>query len=228
MARIPKALVVAFSAGVLAACEPSSQTASPTQPGNIPIGSGFDFYVLALSWSPGYCRSQGERANRQQCGSGRAHEWVVHGLWPQFERGFPEFCEPGKDERVSRDLGETMFDIMPSMGLIGRQWRKHGSCSGLDHAQYFDVTRAAFEKIAKPDIDANSRQAFSETHMVIEQAFLDLNAAMTAQSVGVTCDRRFLRDVRICLSKDLSVFVSCPEVDRRHCQLPEMVVVPAN
>ena len=28
----------------------------------------FDFYVLALSWSPSYCEQEGERAPAQQCG----------------------------------------------------------------------------------------------------------------------------------------------------------------
>ncbi|MEM1378714.1 MAG: ribonuclease T [Pseudomonadota bacterium] len=224
-----KRAIVAFCAALmLGACEPASETSKSSASSNVPIGSGFGFYVLALSWSPGYCRSQGDRGNRQQCGDGTSFEWVVHGLWPQFERGFPEFCGARGDERVPRALGETLFDIMPSMGLIGHQWRKHGSCSGLTQDDYFDVTRAAFDLISKPDIDAGRLQSFSETHDSIERAFLDLNPAMTPQSVGVTCDRRFLRDVRICLSKDLSEFVSCPEVDRRHCQLPEMVVVPAN
>ena len=52
----------------------------------------FDYYVLALSWSPSYCQAAQERApNRapdQQC-SGRPFSFVVHGLWPQYERGFP-------------------------------------------------------------------------------------------------------------------------------------------
>jgi ribonuclease T2 len=52
----------------------------------------FDFYVLSLSWSPSYCEQAGERAPRQQCGE-RPYSFVVHGLWPQYEKGFPEFCQ---------------------------------------------------------------------------------------------------------------------------------------
>mgnify|MGYP001803591399 FL=1 len=82
--------------------------------------------------------------------------------------------------------------------------------------------------IEKPDIDAGRLQSFRQDHLSIENAFLDENSALRPEHVGVTCDRRFLRDVRICITKDLQSFVSCPEVDRRHCKLPEMVVVPAN
>jgi ribonuclease T2 len=54
----------------------------------------FDFYVLSLSWSPSFCEAASERGNsgrsqQAQCG-GRPFSFVVHGLWPQYERGFPE------------------------------------------------------------------------------------------------------------------------------------------
>jgi ribonuclease T2 len=44
---------------------------------------------------------------------------------------------------VPSQLGRDYLDLLPSMGLIGHQWRKHGSCSGLTQRDYFDVTRAA-------------------------------------------------------------------------------------
>ena len=51
----------------------------------------FDYYVLALSWSPSFCETATGNARRQQCGA-RPFSFVVHGLWPQYERGFPESC----------------------------------------------------------------------------------------------------------------------------------------
>ena len=56
----------------------------------------FDFYVLSLSWSPSFCEEASERGNegrsQAQCG-GRPFSFVVHGLWPQYEHGFPEYCD---------------------------------------------------------------------------------------------------------------------------------------
>src|SRR6478752_5799189 len=54
----------------------------------------FDFYVLALSWSPGFCETAGSGRERDQCKDGAGLGFVVHGLWPQNERGFPSECAP--------------------------------------------------------------------------------------------------------------------------------------
>ncbi len=117
---------------------------------DLPVGTGFDFYVLALSWSPAYCRAEGPGANKQQCAADRDLGFVVHGLWPQFENGYPEFCPTREPDRVPSRLGRNYTDIVPSMGLIGHQWRKHGSCSGLSQNDYFGVLRAARERVRLP------------------------------------------------------------------------------
>ena len=60
------------------------------------LGGGdgdFDFYVLALSWSPSYCAIEGDGADPAQCANGRPYAFVVHGLWPQYEKGYPRDCE---------------------------------------------------------------------------------------------------------------------------------------
>src|SRR3974377_1088422 len=56
----------------------------------------FDFYVLSLSWSPSFWapateRGRGRDANAQ-CGV-RPYSFVVHGLWPQYDKGFPEYWQ---------------------------------------------------------------------------------------------------------------------------------------
>ena len=57
----------------------------------------FDFYVLSLSWSPSFCAGAAERGAAPatanvQCGP-RPYSFVVHGLWPQYADGFPEYCQ---------------------------------------------------------------------------------------------------------------------------------------
>ncbi len=204
--------------------DPSSPVEStPGTPGPVALGQGFDFYVLSLSWSPSYCEAEGADANRQQCG-GRPYAFVVHGLWPQFERGYPENC-PSNDPDVSNEEMRGLYDIMPSAGLIRHEWRKHGTCSGLSKQQYFDVLRAAREKVVIPQefrrLTAYRTLAPQET----EASFLRANPSLEPTGAAVICDKRYLQEIRLCMTKDLA-FRPCPEVDRRACRLPEVVMPP--
>ncbi len=223
MRRLTLAALIG-AAFALSACEPEA-TSAPAR--DVPLGTGFDFYVLALSWSPGYCASQGSRANREQCGAGADDfGFVVHGLWPQFERGWPQDCPTDEPLTVPRERAEDMADIMPSVGLVRHQWRKHGTCSGLSQSDYFDVTRAALGRIAIPDAFVDRTSISTLEPDTVEQAFRAANEGLPADAIAVTCDRRFLRDVRICLTRDLGGYVSCPDVDRRACDLGSVVVPP--
>src|SRR3569833_1757865 len=89
----------------------------------------FDFYVLSLSWSPSFCEEAAERGrsggrSNIQC-EGRPFSFVVHGLWPQYENGFPEYCQR-PSPRLNRNIVSSMLDLMPATGLIFNEWDKHG------------------------------------------------------------------------------------------------------
>lgn len=184
----------------------------------------FDFYVLSLSWSPSYCAAEGADANRQQCEAGRPYAFVVHGLWPQFERGYPSDCAAGT-ARVPGALTRSLLDIMPSPGLVRHEWQKHGTCTGLSQTDYFRILRAARQKVAIPDeyrrLDGYRMVAPQE----VEDAFLRANRGLRPDAVAVTCDRRYLREVRICMTRDLG-FRACPQVDRQACRQPRVVMPP--
>lgn len=190
---------------------------------DLPEGAGFDFYVLALSWSPAYCLAEGANANSRQCAEGRDFGFVVHGLWPQFESGYPEFCTTRQPDRVPADLGAEYLDIVPSMGLIGHQWRKHGSCSGLSQKDYFMVMRAARDRINVPAVFAPDKLPAEIDAMEAEEAFVAANPEMGSDGIAVACQRGLLREVRICLTPSLS-FRSCPEVDRNGCKVDNLEV----
>ena len=112
----------------------------------------FDFYVLTLSWSPSFCEAASERGNsgrsQTQCG-GRPFAFVVHGLWPQYERGFPEYCQRPAP-RLARNIMTSMLDLMPAPGLIFNEWDKHGTCSGLAAKAYFENIRKARAAVKNP------------------------------------------------------------------------------
>lgn len=191
----------------------------------VPRGTGFDFYVLSLSWSPAFCASSEGSGNRQQCGSDRRHGFVVHGLWPQNENGYPEFCKSSEPDRVPDAIGRAMFDIMPSMGLIGHQWRKHGSCSGLSQRDYFSATRAAFEAVRLPEKIASGAQAATLSADAIETAFTDANPGLSKRGISISCDGKRLEEIRICLNTDMT-FRDCPELDRKGCRAGSTEIIP--
>ncbi|WP_457796514.1 ribonuclease T2 family protein [Methylocystis sp. S23] len=182
----------------------------------------FDFYVLALSWSPGFCDSVG--GARDQCEPGRGLGFVVHGLWPQYEHGFPSDCDgPRSPSRIALERASGLF---ADDRLARYEWRKHGTCSGRSPSDYFaDVARAR-EAVAIPAPFAKPTRDQTFTPIDIERAFYDANPRLRPGMMAVACRRDMLEEVRICLSKDLREFRACPEVARRGCRQRE-ISVPA-
>lgn len=234
IASITRWIVGLFAIVLLSACEPAQPTlveqsepesVAPTPVAALPKASGkFDFYVLALSWSPSYCEAEGTGANPQQCSSGRPYAFVVHGLWPQFERGYPTDCKTDI-ERVPQELASTLYDIMPSLGLIGHQWRRHGSCTGFNQSDYFATLRAARERVVIPSEFQRLQSHKTVSASSVEQSFIAGNSGLATDSISVSCDKRLLREVRICMTRDLK-FRACPELEKRSCRSDKLVMPP--
>jgi ribonuclease T2 len=185
----------------------------------------FDFYVLALSWSPGFCESEGDEKGRAQCDVGRRLGFVVHGLWPQFTRGFPSECGPA-GRTPSRIAMEQAAGVFPDEGLARHQWRKHGTCSGLSPSDYFAATKRAREAITIPPPFAMPEREQTWAPIDIERAFIAANPGLRADMLSISCRRSVLDQVRICLTKDLRGFRTCEEVDRIGCRTREIIVPP--
>jgi len=183
----------------------------------------FDFYVLALSWSPGFCEISGSR--NKQCDSGSGLGFVVHGLWPQSEQGYPSFCEPS-GRFVPRAAAEEAKGIFPDDNLARYQWRKHGTCSGESPSGYFRAVQRARERVRIPDGLLSPEVEVKVMPAEIERAFVNANPGLRTDMMSVSCGRRIFQEVRICFDKDLRGFRSCPEVDRDTCRAGE-IVIPA-
>ena len=50
-----------------------------------PRPADFDYYVLVLGWSPTYCLKEGDERHDPQCETTLSHDFVLHGLWPQYD-----------------------------------------------------------------------------------------------------------------------------------------------
>ena len=197
----------------------AAQDRRQNQPGQ------FDFYVLALSWSPSFCEATSERGGDggAQCGL-RPYSFVVHGLWPQYERGFPEFCQVPAP-RLDRNIVSSMLDLMPAPRLIFNEWDKHGTCSGLSARAYFDTIRKARAVIKIPQDYLDLKAPRMVTPDEVETAFVKVNPGLKPTAIAVTCDSRRLSEVRLCVNKDFS-FRDCPEIDRRACRRDKLVMPP--
>ena len=187
----------------------------------------FDFYVLSLSWSPSFCETAedrtGGRARDRQC-SGRPFAFVVHGFWPQYERGFPSDCQVPAP-RLARAIVDDMLDIMPRPRLVFHEWDRHGTCSGLSPKAYFGLVRAAWAAVKVPLDYVQVDQPISVTPGQVAGAFLKANPQLARDAINVSCDGRRLTEVRICLTKELT-FRSCPQMARYSCRR-DKVVMPA-
>jgi ribonuclease T2 len=183
----------------------------------------FDFYVLALSWSPTYCAGAGERRDDVQCAPGRRLGFVVHGLWPQYARGYPENCS-AVTRAPTRQAMEVAGQVYPSEGLARYEWRKHGTCSGLDPAAYFAAARDARMAVTIPDGLKGGGAPQTLAPIEIARQFVAANRGLRPDMMAVTCSRGQLQEVRICFGKDLRGFTPCPEVARGNCRAPEITL----
>ena len=188
----------------------------------------FDYYVLSLSWNASWCEAEGAGRGAEQCDPDLDIGFTLHGLWPQYRSGWPEFCEtPERDP--SRAESAAMADIMGSPGLAWYQWKKHGRCSGLDPAAYFALAREAWEKVQRPDVLRRVRTPMRVAPAAIEQAFIEANPqlqpGLQPGGVTVTCKDRKFREVRICLTKSLSPRPCTGEV-ARDCSIGDPLFQP--
>jgi ribonuclease T2 len=216
VSRLLISLALLFVSAGLAAAQDRRQNA----PGE------FDFYVLSLSWSPSFCEAASERGNigrsRVQCE--RPYSFVVHGLWPQYERGFPEYCQR-PSPRLDRNIMTSMLDLMPAPGLIFNEWDKHGTCSGLGARAYFENIRKARAAVKIPEEFLQLSESKTISPDALEEAFIKVNPGLSSSAISVTCTSRRLSEVRVCLSKDLQ-FRACEEIDRRACRRDQLVMPP--
>ena len=162
----------------------------------------FDYYVMALSWSSSWCALEGDARRDPQCREGTGTTFVLHGLWPQYEDGWPSYCRTGVRD-PSRAETAAMADLFGGAGAAFYQWKKHGRCAGLSAQDYFATARRAFESIAISEVFPQIDRDLRVPAEVIEGAFLEANPGLKRDQVTVTCREGRIQEVRICLTKAL-------------------------
>lgn len=157
----------------------------------------FDYWVLSLSWIPEFCKIEPADSQCKYPSNG----FYVHGLWPQYERGYPSNCGPR--EKVPDELVERLEPIMPTRDLVQYEWNKHGTCSGLSQEEYFMQVERARRAIAIPEPYQAPEHYVTDSAFNVKQAFLAVNPSFDDQSLVLQCHGKFLREVRVCFNADL-------------------------
>jgi ribonuclease T2 len=218
------ASLAAASLAALCLCAAGSAWARHRSHASGDTPGDFAYYVLSLSWSPAYCLSAPAAA---ECSGPRRFGFIVHGLWPQYERGWPENCDVRG--AVPEEVVRGISDLMPARGLVFHEWSAHGTCSGLAPADFFSLLRRASSSIAIPRELASPTRDLAEPLAAILAAFQRANSRFPAESIVVTCSGQSvprLREVHLCLDRDLAPRACSADAARGACKAPQVIVPP--
>lgn len=184
----------------------------------------FDYYVLSLSWSANWCALEGDARQSPQCDAAADFGWVLHGLWPQYESGYPANCRTSQ-RPPNRSQTAEMADIMGTSGLAWYQWNKHGVCADLPAEDYFALARAAYDRVIRPSVLRRIDRSITLPATLIQEAFLRDNPDLSADQITITCKQGYIQEARICLTRDLA-FRTCGADVIRDCSLQDALFTP--
>lgn len=213
--------VVAF-AGVASTAAPADERPRAFRhaaPGNVA------YYTLVLSWSPTHCLLEGRTRGDAQCDPGQNRDFVLHGFWPQYSRGWPEDCFSGRRPWVPARVIDDMRGIMPSKEMIIHEYKTHGTCSGLTPSAYYALARKAYDQLQIPKAYDDPKTQRFVSPEAVEHAFIAANSWLRPDMIAVTCRRGNLFDVRICFDSAAEPRACGTNIDQeRLCPLRRMTV----
>jgi ribonuclease T2 len=191
-------------------------------PAQSPRGD-FSYYMLVLSYAPDFCAEPGGRKDFRECGSGRRIGFIVHGLWPERDnsRG-PENCGGSP---VSGAIIQTTLNYIPVPSLIQHEWTSHGTCTGMSAAEFFTALRKARDSINIPPELNQPSQGLHLTPAEVERKLAAANPNFPPAAFRTSCyPDGELREIRVCLNKDLSPRPCGPSAGE--CRLPTVTMLP--
>lgn len=188
------------------------------------VAGQFDYYVLSLSWSPNWCALEGDSRGSPQCDEDADFGWVLHGLWPQYENGWPADCRHAF-RNPSRSDTTAMADLFGSSGSAWHQWNKHGSCTGLSPDDFYALARLAYDRVTRPAVFRRLQDPVTLPASLIEDAFMRDNEGLDADEITITCRSQRIQEARICLTRDLELR-RCGSDVIRDCTLEDALFDP--
>ncbi|MEP7044579.1 MAG: ribonuclease T2 [Dokdonella sp.] len=231
MPRLRTTLVCALLAlGVASMASAKKHSTDPTAPPSThharssakgAVGE-FDYYVMALSWSPTFCQTHANE--EEQCGH-KGYGFVLHGLWPQYEAGGgPERCET--DDEPDRKTIANALAFMPSRHLVEHEWQAPGACTGLKPDTYFELADHAFAAVHVPAALSAPRVDMNISGDDLRDAFKRANPTLKDDMLNLHCSHGELVEVRFCLDKSTGLR-SCGKRMRNACPATTPFTIPA-
>lgn len=217
------ALLAAAFAGTAHARHSHSSRSGAAAAGAATVVGHYDYYVMALSWSPTYCQTHPDE--QDQCGH-QGYGFVLHGLWPQYEKGGgPQHC--ASDDEPSRKTVAGALAFMPSKRLISHEWHAHGACTGLDPQHYFALADRAFAAVRVPPVLKAPRTDLQMRADDLRGALRNANPGLRDDMLSLHCSHGELVEVRICLDKDVAPR-RCGKRMRTGCPVSAPFTIPAS
>lgn len=188
------------------------------------VAGQFDYYVVSLSWSANWCDLEGDARQSPQCEDDADFGWVLHGLWPQYERGWPSDCATSHRNPSRRDTSEQA-DLFGSSGSAWHQWNKHGRCTGLSALDFYALAQTAYDRVIRPAVFRSLSQPVTLPAEIVEQAFLRDNPELRPDQITITCRSGYIQEARICMTRALE-FRQCGADVIRDCSLDDALFTP--
>jgi len=196
-ATVAAAALPAFAAP---ACSPPPNLApAPVlnpPPDEVVTGVTTAYYLLAISWTPQWCRTIGQRGTEQQVECDRPLGFTLHGLWPNGSAPpYPRYCRPVGG--LDADLVRRMYCRTPSAELLQHEWQAHGACAWPDARAYFGQSAKLFDRVALPKVE--TIPAGNLTAGAVRAAFIAKNPWLRRETIFVATTRgEDLTEVRLC------------------------------
>ena len=179
---------------------------------------------MSFTVAPSFCALAARYADKQECQIGtdaafRDTPLTVHGLWPNRERVSvnlqPQYCAGPSLGRLSPSVRESLARYMPGVadGLERYEWRRHGTCSGLDPEAYFsavvrlaelanDAIGGAMRDLLGREVRIDDLLAAVRVKEPALAAAIVVNCRFSRQETGPS--RAYIEEIRVVLSKDFA------------------------
>jgi ribonuclease T2 len=178
----------------IAAATGSPAAAAGHDVGHKPPGQ-FDYYVLSLSWVPGFCATNHKTPG--ECHKNLA--FALHGLWPQLDGGnWPSNCSSVGLSASDKAAGQGVF---ADDSMMPHEWAKHGTCSGLQPPAYFALATSTRQQVKIPAAYTSKTVLKSKDSQAVIQAFGAANPGLSAAGMTTVSTKGVITEVDVCMTK---------------------------